>query len=79
MSGTAPDADSAPDVSVEVVRGSATEEELAAVLVVVTEAYAAEQADAIAPEPVARSAWELSARAPRSPLDRAAGWRGFTG
>ncbi len=66
-------------VAVELVRGSATDEELAAVVVVVSEAYAAEEADAVAPETVTRSRWELSARGLRRPLDRHAGWHGFTG
>lgn len=68
-----------PPVVAEVVRGSATEEELAAVVVVVSEAYEAEAAAAVAPEAVARSRWELSARGLRRPLNRLAGWHGFTG
>jgi len=68
-----------PPVTAEIVRGTPTPEELAAAVVVVSEAYAAEAADAVAPEPVARSRWELSARGLRTPLDRNAGWHGFTG
>ncbi|MFF0911022.1 acyl-CoA carboxylase epsilon subunit [Microbacterium enclense] len=71
--------DDRPQVVAEVVRGTATEEELAAVVVVVTEAYEAEAAAAVAPEPATRSRWELSARGLRRPLDRLSGWHGFTG
>ncbi|MDQ1137614.1 hypothetical protein QE410_002413 [Microbacterium sp. SORGH_AS 1204] len=75
----ADDARELPPVVVEVVRGAPTEEELAAAIVVVSEEYAREVAGAtVADEPV-RSRWELDARGLRAPLDRAAGWRGFTG
>lgn len=77
MSDTAP---SGPSEAVaRVVRGTPTPEELAAAIVVVSEAYARETADATAPEGSARSRWELSARGLRTPLDRAAGWHAFTG
>ena len=62
-----------------IVRGTPTAEELAAAIVVVEEAYARETADATAPETAARSRWELSARGLRAPLNRDAGWHGFTG
>lgn len=74
----APDSDLRPVVA-EVVRGMPTEEELAAAIVVVSEAYAREVAEATAPDDVPRSRWELSARGLRTPLNRAAGWNGFTG
>lgn len=67
-----------PPVVAEVVRGTPTEEELAAAVVVVSEAYAREVADATVPETASRSRWELSARGLRTPLDRAAGWHSFT-
>jgi len=68
-----------PPVVAEVVRGTPTEEELAAAVVVVSEAYAREVAEATAPDAAPRSRWELSARGLRTPLDRSAGWHGFTG
>ncbi|MBT9608394.1 acyl-CoA carboxylase epsilon subunit [Microbacterium sp.] len=77
MSDTAPD--DSPATVVRVVRGAPTPEELAAAVVVVSEAFARETADATAPEDAPRSRWELSARGLRSPLNRDAGWHGFTG
>jgi hypothetical protein len=68
----------APRAVAEVVRGTPTEEELAAAVVVVSEAYLREVADATVPETATRSRWELSARGLRRPLDRIAGWNGFT-
>ncbi|MDQ1122990.1 acyl-CoA carboxylase epsilon subunit [Microbacterium trichothecenolyticum] len=68
-----------PPVVAEVVRGTPTEEELAAAVVVVSEAYAREVEEATVPDTRARSRWEISARGLRSPLERAAGWSGFTG
>ncbi|MDF2664908.1 MAG: hypothetical protein K0R81_758 [Microbacterium sp.] len=81
MSGAHPEAEveaGRPPVVAEVVRGTPTEEELAAAVVVVSEAYAREVADATAPDTSSRSRWELSARGLRTPLDRAAGWHSFT-
>ena len=75
----ADDARELPPVVAEVVRGTPTEEELAAAIVVVTEAYAREVDDATVPDETPRSRWELSARGLRTPLDRTAGWHGFTG
>ncbi|KQR21188.1 acyl-CoA carboxylase subunit epsilon [Microbacterium sp. Leaf151] len=66
-------------VVVEVVRGAPTEEELAAAIVVVSEEYAREAASATVTDDVVRSRWELHARGLREPLNRAAGWNGFTG
>ncbi|WP_295780624.1 acyl-CoA carboxylase subunit epsilon [uncultured Microbacterium sp.] len=68
-----------PPVVAEVVRGTPTEEELAAAIVVVTESYVREVAEATVPDVAPRSRWELSARGLRTPLDRGAGWHGFTG
>ncbi len=70
---TAAEDSAAEDIRVEVLRGSPTEEELAALIAVVTEAYAAEAAQAVADAPK-RSAWELSRRALRQPLRRDLGW-----
>lgn len=72
------DADAPHPIVAEVVRGTPTEEELAAAIVVVSEAYVREVADATVDD-VPRSRWELSARGLRTPLNRTAGWHGFTG
>jgi hypothetical protein len=66
----------APEI--DVVRGAPTDEELAAVLAVVSEAYLAE-AEQAAAAPAARSRWEISARNLRSPLRRDLGWGGSAG
>ncbi|SDQ79040.1 acyl-CoA carboxylase epsilon subunit [Microbacterium sp. cf332] len=66
-------------VRIEVRRGAPTAAELAAVVAVVTESYAQEAADAVAPEPTPASAWQRSARALRAPLQRGFGWGRFTG
>ena len=71
--------DVAPEPVARVVRGTPTPEELAAAIVVVGEAFARETDDATAPDPLVRSRWELSARGLRTPLNRDAGWHGFTG
>ncbi len=68
-----------PPIVVEVVRGAPTAEELAAAIVVVSEEYAREVAGATVSDEPVRSRWELDARGLRAPLDRAAGWNGFTG
>jgi hypothetical protein len=70
--------DDAP-VTLDVLRGTPTAEELAALLAVVTAAYAEESADAVAPDGATRSRWEMSARALRAPLRRENGWGGFAG
>ena len=64
--------------SIEIVRGSATEEELAALVAVVSEAYAQEEAEAVAPEtPV--SAWLRTRRPVRTPLRRDIPWGRYSG
>ena len=73
------DADTPRPIVAEVVRGTPTEEELAAAIVVVSEAYVREVADATVADEAPRSRWELSARGLRTPLNRTAGWHGFTG
>lgn len=70
-------ADEGPGVRVEVLRGTPTEEELAALVAVVSEAYVGEAAEAVADDRVRRSAWELSQRALRQPLRRDLGWGRF--
>ncbi len=57
----------------EITRGTPTAEELAAVVAVVTEQYGAEYDTAVADE-AHRSAWALSQRSLRLPLDRDRGW-----
>jgi len=63
---------------VEIVRGTPTEEELAALIAVVTEAYVREQQDAVADEPQV-SAWQRTQRALRRPLRRDIPWGRFSG
>ena len=64
-------------VTIDVRRGMPTEEELAALIAVVSEAYSGESAEAVADEPVHRSGWALSQRAMREPLRRDLGWGRF--
>jgi hypothetical protein len=66
-------------VTVDVRRGEPTPEELAALLAVVTESYVGEAASALADDSGRRSAWELSQRALRAPLNRELGWGRFGG
>ncbi|WP_100810202.1 acyl-CoA carboxylase subunit epsilon [Microbacterium sp. BR1] len=61
-------------VSVEVLRGAADEQELAALLAVVTEAYVREADAVVAEDDSAMSAWARSARALRPPLERGLPW-----
>ena len=64
--------------TVEIVRGTATEEELAALVAVVSDAYAQEEADAVAPvTPV--SAWMRTRRPLRTPLRRDIPWGRYSG
>ena len=62
------------DVSVEVLRGAADEEELAALLAVVTEAYVREADAVVAEDEAGMSAWARSARGLRRPLERGLPW-----
>ena len=66
-------------VMIDVHRGSPTEDELAALIAVVTEAYTGEAAEAVADDRRSRSAWELSQRSLRQPLRRDLGWGRFGG
>lgn len=72
------DATVAP-VRVELRRGDPTAAELAAVVAVVTEAYAHEAAAAVAEAAPRPSAWQVSARLLREPLRREIGWGRFGG
>ena len=64
--------------TLEIARGSATEEELAALIAVITDAYATESADAVADEPIV-SAWTRTQRPLRTPLRRDIPWGRFSG
>jgi hypothetical protein len=61
-----------------ITRGSASEEELAALIAVISEAYASEAADAVADEPTV-SAWTRTQRPLRRPLRRDIPWGRFSG
>lgn len=61
-----------------ITRGSATEEELAALIAVIGDAYATEEAEAVAPEPRV-SAWMRTQRPLRRPLRRDIPWGRFSG
>nr|WP_218853341.1 acyl-CoA carboxylase subunit epsilon [Microbacterium immunditiarum] len=61
-------------ISVEVLRGHPAEEELAALVAVVTEAYTEEASHAVANDRPTRSAWSVSQRPLRQPLPRELGW-----
>ncbi len=64
--------------ALEITRGAATEEELAALIAVISDAYATEAADAVAVEPHA-SAWTRTQRPLRAPLRRDIPWGRFSG
>jgi len=64
---------------VDVLSGSPTGEELAAIMAVVTEAYVEESAAATAEESARSDAWALSQRSLREPLRRNLGWGPFGG
>ncbi|GAA1125758.1 acyl-CoA carboxylase subunit epsilon [Microbacterium aurantiacum] len=61
------------DITIDVRRGNPTEEELAALIAVVSEAYATEAATAVVEEEPCRSAWAVSQRGLRTSLPRV-GW-----
>ncbi|CAH0153679.1 acyl-CoA carboxylase subunit epsilon [Microbacterium foliorum] len=64
--------------AMQITRGSATEEELAALIAVVSDAYAQEAAGAVAEEPVV-SAWSRTQRPLRTSLRRDIPWGRFAG
>jgi hypothetical protein len=64
--------------ALRVVRGHATDEELAALIAVVRDAYAQESADAVADEPSV-SVWQRTQRSLRAPLRRDIPWGRFSG
>ncbi|WP_435746056.1 acyl-CoA carboxylase subunit epsilon [Microbacterium sp. PMB16] len=65
-------------VTLEIARGTATEEELAALIAVISDAYASEAAEAVADEPTV-SAWSRTQRPLRRPLRRDIPWGRFSG
>jgi len=69
----------AAPLQIDVVRGNPTEEELAALIAVVSEAYTREEESATASDVGRRSVWDLSTRHVRAPLRRDLGWRNYTG
>lgn len=68
-----------PRVALEVRRGAPTDEELAAIVAVVSDAYAGEDASALAAPKRTTTAWQRSARAPRSVPAPGAAWDRFEG
>jgi len=72
-------AGAAESMRVDLLRGEATADELAALIAVVTEPYAEESAGATADDTEARSGWSLSQRSLRTPLRRDLGWGRFGG
>jgi hypothetical protein len=75
---TASESEGAEGVRIEVLRGAPDEEELAALIAVVSEAYAGEAAEAVAEDRV-RTAWSLTQRNLRGPLRRDIPWGRFSG
>lgn len=67
-----------PSADVRIIRGAASEEELAALMAVVSDAYITETADAVAEEP-RNSAWQRTLRPLRQPLHRDIPWGRFSG
>lgn len=65
-------------VEIQVVRGAASEEELAALIAVLSAAYTAEEEAAVTVDPPV-SAWMRTQRALRAPLRRDIPWGRFSG
>lgn len=63
--------------TMQITRGAATEEELAALIAVVSDAYSQEASEAVADEPRV-SAWARTQRPLRRPLRRDIPWGRFT-
>ena len=79
MTGGADPAETADSMRVDVLRGSPTGDELAALIAVVTEAYQEESAGATADDATGATAWALSQRSLRTPVRRDLGWGRFGG
>lgn len=73
-----PEASAELPPTIEVARGIATDEELAALIAVVSDAYAQEAAEAVAEEPIV-SAWTRTQRSMRRPLRRDIPWGRYAG
>ncbi|MDX2377000.1 acyl-CoA carboxylase subunit epsilon [Microbacterium sp. LRZ72] len=65
--------------SIDVRRGAPSEDELAALIAVVTEAYTVEADSAVADDAPTMSAWQRSARGLRAPLPQGSVWGRFEG
>ena len=79
MSDPSSTAASGEPVRIDVRRGSPTEDELAALMAVVSEAYQREAAAALAENPAAASAWTRTQRRLRAPMPRGMVWGRFSG
>ncbi len=66
-------------VTIEVLRGDPTEEELAALIAVVSEAYEREAAAALADDSPRATPWSRSQRGLRQPVRRDVPWGRFAG
>lgn len=66
-------------VAIEIRRGNPTEEEIAAVVAVVSDAYSTEVADLEADDDTREQVWMQSRRNMRAPLRRELGWGRFRG
>ena len=64
--------------AIDIVRGHPTEEELAALIAVISDSYVHEAAGAVAEEPHV-SAWQRTQRPMRTPLRRDLPWGRFAG
>lgn len=62
--------------ALEITRGTATDEELAALIAVVSDAYSQESSDAVVEEPPV-SVWTRTQRSLRTPLRRDIPWGRF--
>lgn len=71
--------DSEAPLRIDVQRGQPTAEELAAVIAVVSESYAAEASMQVVDERRTVTGWSLSTRQLRQPLRRELGWGRFGG
>lgn len=66
-------------LAIDIRRGNPTEEEIAAVVAVVADAYATEIAALEADDGARQSAWMLTRRNLRQPMRRELGWGRFRG
>jgi len=71
--------EAAETIRIDVLGGSPTSSDLAALIAVVPEAYREESSGATAEDAAGRTAWSLSQRSLRQPLRREMGWGRFGG